>query len=126
MVGGCWCAGVTHTLGIAVPSSIHHFLSGRWSPNGSRLSRQRGAMTATCGSAAPGTELNEWRRDARSEVRHSRWRSPCAPPWAAGPRRAQRGKGSWDKFEGGERWCGAVLGLKAERSPHPLTLGGWA
>lgn len=51
---------------------------------------------------------------------------PGAELWAAGPRRALRAKVSCDKFGGGERWSGAVPGLKAERSPHPLTSGGWA
>lgn len=69
MCGGCWCAGVTHTLGIAV-HSVSHLLSGRRSRSRSRslLTPQRGAVAAAGGSAAPGTERNEWGRNARSEV----------------------------------------------------------
>lgn len=126
--GGCWYSRVTHTLGVAVPSSVHHFVSGLWSRSGSFLSPRRGVVTAACGSAAPGTELNEWRRDARSEVRTAaggRLALRGAELRAAGPRRGLGAKVSRAKFGGGERWCGAVPGLKAERSPYRLTSGGW-
>lgn len=124
--GGCWCAGVTHTLGVAVHSSVHHFVSGLWSRSGSLLSPRRGVVAPACGSAAPGTELNEWRRDTRSEVRTAaggRHALRGAELRAPGSRRGLGAKVSRDKFGGGERWCGAVPGLKAERSLHPRSAG---